>query len=160
NVDADSVQARFALQVNQLSSDGSLGAWLDPADSKLFPIAEGDGASKSIGRIRLSVFRHFTKTTTLDYARLFDLSTAHALNSASVTLPPLYRGSQNLIFAQGQLMYTGFKAQLVGNLLQVEHSLDAASDFYARWAIIDAKGKQVDAYAGRLHDFKDFSDLF
>lgn len=121
------------------------GTILEADESGAYLIANGNGASKSIGQIVATVHGYRRIDRPFDEAAIEDLFTDPAVNADRVTLPSSYGAGRDRTFNAGKLLASGVKIEVVeastGRLWHLELTLGIAFNWFEYWANVNQDGQ-------------------
>jgi len=107
------------------------------------PIANGQGASKEVTGVEVSVVIYRTPEVynTAGDTQLMNLM--GTVNSNALTLPPIYGTNVSLTYQPGELRYRMTELGTRNGLVEIRHNFVARPDHLARWQPQDAEGNAV-----------------
>ncbi len=118
-------------------------------------------ASKLIGRCTAEVYDFRPLNYSVPIGTLVSLASDKAMNSDTVTLPPLLGNTVGTIMAAKQILYMGFKTEVTTSGCQlIVHQLQLAVDFNLRWAVPDINGNILRVDTGQLYRTAAFAGLW
>lgn len=133
-----------------------------------WPLANGDGFAKRLGRVTARVYVYLQINSFPDITRLARLMRGKKVNSDAVTLPRVLGTSVVLNVGPGQVQYEGFTHQMVGGgvggqgaLLEFVHEVSLAPDFKERWRVEDEEGNaDGPVIVSRIYEEEPFAGLW
>jgi hypothetical protein len=128
-----------------------------PAEALAGPLNDGDGVTLDVPTLSLSVVKSYAATSSIPFSSWVAL--AGKINSASVTLPPLYKTGTGWTLAKGQLLYVLPKIEAQGDLIVVRHQFVAAPDHNQRLQERGPDGTVAKRQTVRLRNYADLSGL-
>lgn len=124
---------------------GQAGTTLEADEAGAYLIANGDGASKTVGQVVATVHGFRQLARPFDEAAIEELFTDPAVNSDQVVLPSSYGASRPRTFAAGKLLTSGVKVEVIdsptGRLWHLELTLQVAFSWFEYWANVNKDGQ-------------------